>query len=130
MFIVGAPNLMLRTDHKPLVVLLNSKPISELTSRLQKLRMRLLRFDYTIKYILGKALQTVDIQSAVVTKGIRTGYFARRNRMPCTRSDCSRHRPVRMNAKRPRPRFDSQSGHSVHTSKTDGLNILKISQRN
>ena len=60
MFIDGAPDLVLRTDHKPLVSLFGQKPLSELNPRLQRLRMRLLRYSYTIEDIAGKSLLSPD----------------------------------------------------------------------
>ncbi|XP_046391596.1 uncharacterized protein K02A2.6-like [Ischnura elegans] len=53
----------LGTDHKPLVALLGSKPISELSARVQRFRMRLMRFDYDVVYVPGKKLFTPDALS-------------------------------------------------------------------
>ena len=46
----------IETDHKPLVSLLGSKNLNEMPSRIQRLRMRLLRFRYTISHVPGKTL--------------------------------------------------------------------------
>lgn len=63
MFVTGAQDLLLRTDHKPLVSLLGCKPLSELTPRLQRLRMRLMRFSYEIEHVAGKSLMSPDTLS-------------------------------------------------------------------
>jgi len=44
----------LRTDHKPLVELLGKKPIYDLTARLQRFRMRLMKYKFNIVHIPGK----------------------------------------------------------------------------
>lgn len=51
------------TDHKPLVPLLGSKNLEEVPPRIQRLRMRVLRFDFTISHVLGKDLVTADTLS-------------------------------------------------------------------
>lgn len=53
----------LRTDHKPLVALLGSKPITELTARMQRFRLRLTQFSYKIIHIPGKYIHTADVLS-------------------------------------------------------------------
>ena len=52
-----------QTDHKPLVSLLSSKPLDALPVRIQRFRMRLLRFTYTISHIPGKELTIADALS-------------------------------------------------------------------
>ena len=51
------------TDHKPLVPILDSKNFEEMSPRIQRLRMRLLRFDFTASHIPGKSLITADALS-------------------------------------------------------------------
>ena len=51
------------TDHKPLVSLLGSKNLEELPVRVQRFRMRLMRFSYTISYVPGKQLVVADALS-------------------------------------------------------------------
>ena len=58
------------TDHKPLVPLFSTKLIDELPVRIQRFRMRLLRFDFTISHVPGKSLMTADTLSrAPLDKG-------------------------------------------------------------
>ena len=52
------------TDHKPLVSLLSSKKnLDELSPRIQRFRMRLMRYMYTIAHVPGKSLVTADALS-------------------------------------------------------------------
>lgn len=52
-FINGIP-IVIEADHKPLVQILQTKNIDTLTPRLQSFRLRLLTYDYKIKYVQGK----------------------------------------------------------------------------
>ena len=52
-----------KTDHKPLVSLLGTKNLEELPIRVQRFRMQLMRFSYTISYIPGKKLVVTDALS-------------------------------------------------------------------
>jgi hypothetical protein len=51
------------TDHKPLVPLLSYKLIDELPIRVQRFRMRLMRFSFDIRYVPGKELYTAGALS-------------------------------------------------------------------
>ncbi|KAL8621387.1 hypothetical protein ACOMHN_048187 [Nucella lapillus] len=51
------------TDHKPLVPLFSTKLIDELPIRIQRFRMRLMRFCFDIAHIPGKELYTADALS-------------------------------------------------------------------
>ena len=44
----------IETDHKPIVPLLGTKDLDEMPHRIQRLQMRLLRFDFTISLVPGK----------------------------------------------------------------------------
>ena len=48
------------TDHKPLIPLLSTKLIDELPVRIQRFRMRLMRFDFAIAHFPGKLMYTAD----------------------------------------------------------------------
>ncbi|KAL3978677.1 hypothetical protein ACER0C_019739 [Sarotherodon galilaeus] len=61
-FLIGK-TFHIETDHKPLVSLLGSKGLDELPPRIQRLRMRLMRFSYTISHVPGKDIATADVLS-------------------------------------------------------------------
>ena len=50
----------IETDHKPLVPLLSTKNLDDLPARVQRFRMRMMRFTYTISHVPGKHLYTAD----------------------------------------------------------------------
>ena len=51
------------TDHKPLVPLFSTKLIDELPLRIQRFRLRLMRYDFTVSHVPGKNLMTADTLS-------------------------------------------------------------------
>jgi hypothetical protein len=53
----------LETDHKPLVLLLSSKDLAELPARMQRFKIRLMRFDFSISDVAGKDLNIADTLS-------------------------------------------------------------------
>lgn len=61
-YILGIP-IVIETDHKPLVQVLQTKNLDELTPRLQRFRIRLLRYEYKIVYTPGKELVVADALS-------------------------------------------------------------------
>ena len=50
----------IETDHKPIVSLLGTKDLDEMPPGIQRLQMRLLRFDFTVSHVPGKELTTAD----------------------------------------------------------------------
>ena len=58
----------IETDHKPLVQLFSSKNLDELPPRIQRFRMRLMRFNFTIAHVPGKSLITADALSRAPAK--------------------------------------------------------------
>ena len=52
-----------QTDHKPLVPLLSTKRLDELPLRVQRFRMRLMRFQFSISHVPGESLITADALS-------------------------------------------------------------------
>ncbi|KAJ3649934.1 hypothetical protein Zmor_021650 [Zophobas morio] len=72
-FLIGSRFLVL-TDHKPLLVILTTKEINKLSNRLQRLRMRLLKFNYDVQYVPGKTFHVPDALSrAPLHEGDRDG---------------------------------------------------------
>ena len=50
-FILGN-DISIETDHKPLVPLFGSKNLDELPPRIQRFRMRLMKYSFNIRHIL------------------------------------------------------------------------------
>ena len=53
----------MQTDHKPLVPLFTSKPLDELPVRVQRFRLRMMRFDFSMSHVPGKSLLMADALS-------------------------------------------------------------------
>lgn len=49
-YIIGLNKVVLETDHKPLIQILGSKNLDDLTPRLQRFRIRLMRYNYKVIY--------------------------------------------------------------------------------
>lgn len=60
-------NVMVETDHKPLVTLFN-KPLHKIPARLQRFMLRLLAYDLTVVYKPGKYLHIADTLSRAPLK--------------------------------------------------------------
>ena len=60
--------VILETDHKPLVPLLGNKNLDLLPPRVLRLRLCLMRFQYTINHVPGKTLYTADTLSKAPLK--------------------------------------------------------------
>ena len=56
-------NILLETDHKPLVPLLGNKSLDALPSRVLRFRIPLMRFQYSISHVPGKTFYIPDILS-------------------------------------------------------------------
>jgi len=56
-------SFLIVTDYKPLIPLLGHKDLSELPVRIQRFRLRLMQFSYTISHIPGKELIIPDLLS-------------------------------------------------------------------
>ena len=61
-YLLGS-KFLLETDHKPLVHLLSTKNLEELPIRIQRFCLRMMRYQYDIKHIPGKELNTADFLS-------------------------------------------------------------------
>ena len=57
LYFQGLQHFQLETDHKPLVPILNTKSIGELSPRIQRMRMKMLKFNFTASYVPGKELR-------------------------------------------------------------------------
>ena len=61
--LLGLSKFTIETDQKPLLALLKAKLLDELTPRIQRFHMHLMRFSYDIVYTAGKNLMTADTLS-------------------------------------------------------------------
>ena len=59
----GLQHFTVQTDHKPLVPILNTKLISDLSPRIQRMCMKMLKFNFTTIYVPGKELIDADTLS-------------------------------------------------------------------
>lgn len=65
----------IQTDHRPLLGLLK-KPLDELSPRIQRLAIRLLRYEFIINYVPGKQMQVADTLSRAPSESkIDTDYL-------------------------------------------------------
>lgn len=61
-YLVGR-HFEIETDHKPLIPLLGSKDLSDLPLRIQRFRMRLMRYDYVVFHTPGNKMFIADLLS-------------------------------------------------------------------
>jgi transposase InsO family protein len=62
-YLVGLPEFELWTDHKPLVPLMATKDLDQAPIRLQKILLRMMRFNCNVRHVPGKQLVTADALS-------------------------------------------------------------------
>ena len=62
-YLVGLPSFTIETDHKPLVPLINTRPLTGTPIRCQRMLMRLARFNANAVYTSGKNLHVADTLS-------------------------------------------------------------------
>ncbi|UYV78565.1 K02A2.6-like, partial [Cordylochernes scorpioides] len=53
----------IETDHKPLIAIFTAKSLEDMTPRLQRLKMRMMRYSYQISHIAGKKQIVADMLS-------------------------------------------------------------------
>ena len=62
-FLIGLRVFTIETDEKSLLALLKTKHLDELTPRIQRFRIRMMRFSYQIEHTAGKNLMPADALS-------------------------------------------------------------------
>ena len=67
MYLYGLPKFTIQTDHKPLVPILNNKMMVDMSPRIQRMRMTLLRYTFTAEHVKGKSLVDADALSRAPT---------------------------------------------------------------
>ncbi|GBM33340.1 hypothetical protein AVEN_194946-1 [Araneus ventricosus] len=67
-YIVGL-TVNIETDHKPLVPIFMHKALDGLSPRLQKMKLKMIRYSYQVQYIPGKDLVIADALSRSPIEG-------------------------------------------------------------
>merc|ERR1712016_23565 len=63
-FLLGCESFLLAVDHKPLLGILNNKNLEEVENpRLQRLKEKTLRFNFSIVHVPGRLHKTADATS-------------------------------------------------------------------
>ena len=62
-YFLAGTNFIVETDHKPLVSVLGSKELAKLPIRVQRFRLRMMAYSYTVKYTPGPKLVLADALS-------------------------------------------------------------------
>ncbi len=70
-YIYGVPNVIAETDHKPLIAI-SKKNLCDTTPRIQRLMLRLQRYDLKFEYLPGKYLVVADTLSRASLSGTET----------------------------------------------------------
>ena len=71
-YVFGLPHIELETDHKPLITI-SKKHLNEMTTRIQRMMMRLQKYTYELSYKPGKYLVVADALSrANPAQGLNT----------------------------------------------------------
>ena len=63
----------IETDHKPLIPLFSTKHLDELPIRVQRFRLRMMQYDFSISHVTGKHLINADTLSRALTGQPTTG---------------------------------------------------------
>jgi len=70
-YIYGLPSFTVETDHHPLVAIIK-KNLNEMSPRIQRLMMKMQRYDFELIYTPGKHLIIADVLSQAPTSSIRS----------------------------------------------------------
>jgi len=65
-YVYGLPTFVAETDHRPLIAIVK-KNLTEMTPRIQRLMMKLKRYDFDLVYMPGKYLVMADTLSRAPT---------------------------------------------------------------
>ena len=70
-WLYGKPSIEVHTDHKPLETIFK-KPLNKAPARLQRMMMRLQRYQFTVAYRKGKSLYIADTLSRAASLQLST----------------------------------------------------------
>ena len=60
-YLMGAPNFTIRTDHKPLLSILDKKGLNDISNpRILRMKEKILTYQFTTEWIKGKDNQITD----------------------------------------------------------------------
>ena len=62
-YILGHHDVTIETDHKPLVPIFNSKAVNDLSIRIQRQRLRTMKYRFITKHVQGKSNYVADLLS-------------------------------------------------------------------
>ena len=68
LYLHGLLNFLIVTDHKPLIPILQSKLLGDMSPRIQSMRMRLMKYSFEAEHCPGKDLVDVDAFSRAPTQ--------------------------------------------------------------
>ena len=68
LYLHGLLNFLIVTDHKPLIPILQSKLLGDMSPRIQSMRMRLMKYSFEVEHCPGKDLVDVDAFSRAPTQ--------------------------------------------------------------
>ena len=63
LYLHGLPHFAVETDHKPLIPILNTKQLAEMSPRIQSMRMMLLKHSFTASHVPGAKMEDADALS-------------------------------------------------------------------
>ena len=80
MYLYGLSEFIVQTDHKPLIPILNNKMLIDMSPRIQRMRMTLLKYSFKAEHVQGTTLLDADALSrAPVDTPTKTDEMAERD---------------------------------------------------
>ena len=100
-FLAGLPTFLVVTDHNPLVPILNSHRLDEIENpRLQRLRTRLMAYNFTAKWLKGKENSIADSLSGYPTEDPKRGDDLAEYDLDTSHTVCSVQAPTNADLRR------------------------------